>query len=109
MGCSSEWVSGGLMGRSEEPAETAAREVSEEVGLDIDLGDALPVAIRTPDRRHFNFIFRIDFETVGGEAPAPQSPEISGVDWFSPDQLPELAEHVDLLLAAVGLLPPSRP
>lgn len=93
---------GGLLERGETPAATVQREVFEEVGLPIDVGPH-GVAVLTPGRRHFNFVFTASITDAAADGVVPCTPEITAADWFALDALPELLEFTDLLLAAVGL------
>lgn len=49
---------GGLLGRGEEPADAVRREVAEEVGLDIDPGDAVTVRV-DPLQQGVDVVFRV--------------------------------------------------
>lgn len=95
---------GGLMGRNEEPADTARRELREELGLEVSI-DSHPLALRTPWRRHYNFVFRAEVDRLDPATMKGHSPEITDVAWFSVDALPDLTEFTDHFLAAVGLIP----
>ncbi|MGI9641297.1 MAG: NUDIX hydrolase [Acidimicrobiia bacterium] len=97
---------GGLLKGSEEPAEAIAREVREELGLELSV-DGHALAIRTPWRRHYNFVFSATLDYVDPAELRGHSPEIDGVDWFALDALPELSELTDELLVAIGLVPPE--
>jgi len=93
---------GGLLANTEVPAETARREVREELGLDLPI-DGHPIAVRAPRRRHFTFLFTIEIEAVERSAMRGHTPEITDVDWFALDDLPELGEFTHYFLEAVGL------
>ena len=89
-----------------------AREISEEVGLDVTLVSEPAVVVDAPSRR-IDIVFRArpthdaDADLVG-----PSSVEIVEVGWFSPTELPELQwETVQALqaLARASLSPPARP
>ncbi len=107
---SSGWgLPGGLIGRNEDPAATATREMREELGLELVL-DGPPLPYKPPGRRHFNFIYRLSFDPASADPLTSQSPEILAVDWFPLDTLPELAEYTGEFLAALGMLPhPTQP
>ncbi len=93
---------GGLLAGSEVPAETARREIREELGLDLAI-EGHPIAVRAPSRRHFTFLFAIEIEPVDPATMRGHTPEIVDVGWFPLDNLPELGEFTDYFLEAVGL------
>ncbi len=95
---------GGLMDRGEEPAATLMRELVEEVGLHLDLEEP-GLGVKTPGRKHFNILFRAEIDHETAASLSSRSPEITGVGFHPPDDLPELAEHTDLFLQLAGLLP----
>lgn len=95
---------GGLMNRREDPATTAQREIFEELGLDIELS-GLGVAVQTPGRYHFNFLFTAGIDAAAADAVESHSAEITGAKFHDLNQLPELSEFTDLFLAQVGVLP----
>lgn len=95
---------GGFLKGNEAPALAAAREVREELSLELDI-DGHPLAVPTSWRRHYNFVFATTIERLDPEVLRGHSPEISGVDWFPLDDLPELSELTDVFLEAVGFLP----
>lgn len=95
-------IPGGMMDGEEQPGETAVREMREELSVDIDVdGHAIPV--RTPGRKHFNYLFRVPVDDALADRTVPSSPEIVAADWFAMDALPDLAEFTDLFLAELGL------
>mgnify|MGYP001820549410 CR=1 FL=1 len=94
---------GGLVARGEEPADTARREIREELGLEIDVA-AHPIAVRTPWRRHFNFLFTVVVPDMDPVSMLGLNPEISDVDLFDLLALPDLSECTDDFLVAVGAL-----
>lgn len=99
---------GGLLSGDEQPLETARREIREELGMDLDL-EGHPIAVRTPWRRHFNFLFSAVVAPIDPAQLRGHSPEISDADWFWLDALPHLAEFTDHFLEAAGLLPSPPP
>jgi 8-oxo-dGTP diphosphatase len=93
---------GGLMNRNEDPATTAQRELVEELGLEIEL-TGLGIAVQTPGRYHFNFLFKGEIDTASARAVESHSPEITGAEFYDPGQLPELSEFTDRFLETLGL------
>lgn len=83
-------VPGGLLERREDPAAAALREVKEEVGLDVVLlGE--PAVVVDPIPQRVDIVFRARVAPGCDPASAaPRSPEIEGVGWFPPRDLPEL-------------------
>ncbi len=80
---------GGMIGWSEEPADTIIREIEEETGLRVAVAGPPHVEhARRPRRVEWFFDLRLD----GGvpEDATPTSAEIAGVEWFPLDALPEL-------------------
>jgi 8-oxo-dGTP diphosphatase len=100
---------GGLLARREEPRDAARREVREEIGIDVELlGE--PVVVVEPEARRVDVVFSA---RPVSDAPAgslvPTSPEITAVEWFGPDDLPELQEETIAALEALGRRePPQR-
>lgn len=98
---------GGLMGKGEAAGATAVRELREELGLAVSL-EGHGIAVQTPGRRHFNFLFDAAVDAATAASIEPHSPEITGTGFFELDALPELAEFTDLFLEALGLVSPAR-
>jgi 8-oxo-dGTP pyrophosphatase MutT (NUDIX family) len=107
---------GGLLKRNEAPADAAVREVSEEVGLAIEVvGRGTLVADLAP--RRFDFIYRarpVEGQGAGngargvpgpGGVPVdelqPMSPELVAAAWFARDALPELQFETTTALRAI--------
>lgn len=96
-------IPGGMVDADEQPTETAVREMREELAVDLDVArHAIP--IRTPGRKHFNYLFVVRVDDATAEQVGPNSAEITAADWFSTDELPDLAEFTDLFLAELDLL-----
>lgn len=94
---------GGMIDGDEQPGETAVREMREELTVEILVeGHAIPV--RSPGRKHFNYLYRIALDEAAATTVAPNSPEISAAEWFAVDALPALAEYTDLFLVEIGVL-----
>lgn len=95
---------GGLLDNKEVPAQTARREIREELDLDVEVG-LHPIAVRTPWKRHFTMLFTATVERTDVSTMRGHTPEIADVGWFDLDALPELSEFTALFLDAVGLRP----
>lgn len=101
---SRDWsLPGGLMDKKESPGETAGREVMEELGVLVDLDGEHPIPIRSTQRVHFTFVFHAEVSDAVADAAKSTSVEITGVEWFHPDTLPELFDDTALYLEAFGL------
>jgi 8-oxo-dGTP diphosphatase len=93
---------GGLIKRSETVADCARREVTEEVGLDVELTSEPAVVVDTRPQR-VDVVFRA--RPVPGcdpETAAPRSVEIREVRWFPVDGLPDLQHETVSALAALA-------
>lgn len=93
---------GGLTRRREPVADTARREVLEEIGLEVEL-IGRPAVVVDPDPRRVDVIFRA--RPAPGADPAsatPTSPEIAEVRWFAPDELPDMQHETRGALEALG-------
>ncbi|MFI5044511.1 MAG: NUDIX hydrolase [Acidimicrobiales bacterium] len=93
---------GGLSKRGEPPTETAVRETTEEVNLDIVLIGA-PAVVVEPH------LHRVDIVFLARPAPGaalgdvrPNSAEITRVGWFRPDGLPDLQSETSTALVALA-------
>jgi len=94
---------GGLAQRREAVADTARREVKEEVGLDVELlGE--PAVVVDPVPRRVDVIFRArPADGTDPDAAAPTSPEIAEVRWFPAGELPELQHETSAALRVLGV------
>lgn len=103
---------GGLLQRRESAEAAAVREITEEVGLDIELVSE-PVIVVDADVRRIDIAFRARPRPgASTQQVAPASPEIVEVGWFDPTELPTLQpETVAALqaLARASWSPPARP
>ena len=93
-------VPGGLMKRGEHPELALRREVSEEVGVDVDLlGE--PSVVVDPDPQRVDLVYRgrLRDETA---VPRAESVEIVEVRWFRPEELPELQFETSGALMALA-------
>jgi len=93
---------GGLIKRHEDVGDCARREVSEEVGLDIDLVSEPAVVVDSRPQR-VDVVFRA--RPAAGTDPdtaRPCSAEIREVQWFPPGELPQLQHEAAGALAALA-------
>ena len=98
---------GGLLKRNEEPADAAAREAQEEVGLDLVLDDA-PTVVVDPRSRRVDIVYRA--RPIGEQEPSPRSQEIVETRWFSTDDLPRLqGEAARAIMAMSRTSRPTHP
>jgi ADP-ribose pyrophosphatase YjhB (NUDIX family) len=95
---------GGDLARGEQPGAGLARELREELGIEVEVGALTQATLRTHDR-WVTFATRVDVPDEVADRAAARSPEVSGVGWFDPAHLPPL--HGDAVgpLALLGLLP----
>jgi ADP-ribose pyrophosphatase YjhB (NUDIX family) len=101
---------GGVLGRHEQPADGACRELREETGLRLDARDLALVGTHVqPHGRHLDIVFRVverprpaDAASLSGE----DHFEIAETGWFPLDALPALRSEaqraVDLYPALLG-------
>jgi 8-oxo-dGTP pyrophosphatase MutT (NUDIX family) len=95
---------GGLAQRREPVADTARREVLEEVGLAVELVGE-PRVVVDPDPRRVDVIFRArPAEGCDPSTARPTSPEIAEVRWFLPGDLPDLQHETTAALRVLALL-----
>ncbi len=99
---------GGLLQRGEEPADAARRELSEELGIDVEL-QGLPVVVIDVKARRVDVVFHA---RLADESPQPErtdhSPEITDARWFAPDDLPRLLPEAASALIQLGRTFPPR-
>jgi len=94
---------GGYFRRGETPAEAVEREIAEETGLAIAAWDGPPLINFQERRRHIDFIFRTTLEG-GLDAELSGDPhEITALQWFPLDALPEMQPEAEAALVAAGL------
>ncbi len=97
---------GGLSARHETPAQTAARELLEEVGVQLDaaqLQPAVPSARVSAVHQQVDMVFTA---TVPPSVALHIDPaEIIAVDWHAVDALPKLTPTTQALLALYGMRP----
>ncbi len=94
---------GGLIGRRETPIQAARRELQEELHIDVDIADP-PIPFQSPGRRHWNMLFHSLVDPPSHEPVRSHSAEVTGVDWFDVDALPDLAEFTTEMLMLLGVL-----
>lgn len=75
---------GGGLARGEDPPATAVREMREELGVEVELGDPFPVV----DSRYRRLTFLFPATIVSGE-PRVVTPELEEIGWFHPASLPD--------------------
>lgn len=99
---------GGLLRRGEAPPDCARRELSEELGIDVEL-HGQPVVVVDAGVRRVDVIFTGRL-SEGSEQPerTPHSPEIADARWFPPDALPSLLPEATSALIQLGRAHPPR-
>ncbi len=93
---------GGLVQHGEHPRDCALREAKEETDLDIVL-EGPPAVVVEEDPRRVDVIFRA--RPVPGQdldGAGTRSPEVDGLRWFHPSDLPELHQEAATALMALG-------
>lgn len=96
---------GGLLRRGELPADGLLREVSEEVGVDLEVGSLpMPQAVLAPRVRRVDVVYLMS----DGDRYAPtrgrDEDEVIGLGWFALDALPEVSDATVDILRGVRLL-----
>jgi hypothetical protein len=79
--------------------------MAEELTIDTGPIDTPPIAVRAPGRRHFDLVFTVSVNDTRKAEIEPTPPEILEARWFPLDDLPDLVEGTDAILATVGLRP----
>ena len=113
------WCSpGGFCEAGEHPVETTAREIREETGLVVEVGDYLGTWVHAyaddaadPDAEFINVAY-YSATLLGDEPPRPDPAEVSEIGWFAWEELPdELAPPgtLEAVLEAVRSPERSRP
>jgi len=88
----------GFMEYDEDPRETARREVLEETGLEVQIDRLIDVFHTPDDGGAANIVIAYGATVVGGTLLAADDAEV--VEWFSKENLPELAFMPSQQLAA---------
>ncbi len=82
-------VPGGFVNAWENPAEAAARECAEETGLTVSASDLLELVPGLEHPGGAGFVIFYRGEITAGKLQAGD--DADAVDWFGPDELPEIA------------------
>ncbi len=99
---------GGLLRRGEDPADAARRELSEELGIDVEL-QGQPVVVVDARARRVDVIFSARLAEGSAEPErSDHSPEITDARWFPPDGLPSLLPESTSALIQLGRSHPPR-
>jgi 8-oxo-dGTP diphosphatase len=99
-------IPGGFCEAEEHPMVTAAREVREEAGLEVEVTGFLGMWLdRYPDPSDPGAGVTLNayyHATAGAEVGAPDPTETSEIGWFAPDELPPVAfpNHAEAVLSA---------
>ncbi len=96
---------GGDLRRGETVGEALARELREEIGLQVRLAEPVLAAHRVHDR-WVTFVTTVAVNDAVADALSPRSPELSAATWSAPDALPPLHPDVVGPLRVAGVLPP---
>jgi ADP-ribose pyrophosphatase YjhB (NUDIX family) len=96
---------GGLLNRGESAADGVVREVAEEVGLAVDPATLpVPNAVIAPVPRRVDIVYVVRAGAGADSARIADRLEVTGVDWFALDRLPDVSEPTLDILRGVGLL-----
>lgn len=96
---------GGLLRRGESAAAAVVREVSEEVGVDLDPATLpVPHAVVTASVRRVDVVFAVEVGS-GVEARQEDDAEVKRLGWYPLDALPELSRPTQDILRAIRVLP----
>ncbi|MDP9395035.1 MAG: NUDIX hydrolase [Actinomycetota bacterium] len=81
-----DWsLPGGLLGRGEDPATAVAREVQEELGIDVEVGSPV-TALVDPRMQRVDIVYRVDLDESVDVTPQA---EVRYARWMRPDELGE--------------------
>jgi 8-oxo-dGTP diphosphatase len=78
---------GGFVDESEEPVAALRREFEEETGLHVEPLELLRIDIEPYEHRH---VFSVTYLVRGEGEPVPAD-DVEELQWFAPDELPEMA------------------
>jgi 8-oxo-dGTP diphosphatase len=78
---------GGMLENGESPADAATREVLEEVGLDVELGELIGAYYIRRTKPGIRFVFRA--RAAEGALPTLSDDELDDIGWFDPGDLPD--------------------
>jgi 8-oxo-dGTP pyrophosphatase MutT (NUDIX family) len=93
---------GGDLKRGEDLATGGAREVREELGLDVIVPTPELAAARHADR-WVTFVVAVDITDEIADRAGAVSAELTAIGWFAPDQLPLLHRDTVMPLRLVGV------
>lgn len=95
---------GGDLKAGETVRECGARELREELGLDVPVPEPVLAAQRTHDR-WVTFVTSVDVPEQVAAQLGPTSPELTRAEWFRPDALPDLHGDAVAPLRLAGVPP----
>jgi 8-oxo-dGTP pyrophosphatase MutT (NUDIX family) len=104
---------GGWIDRGEDPADCAPREIREELGMEVTLGDLILVRLTLRGVRHLDFAYLC--HPQGDATVGALSPELLGYRWFDLDEVPPLVEFQRIVVEKLrrvrpqGALPSQNP
>lgn len=91
---------GGLVDRGESPAVTVVREMREEVGATVRVVSG-PMVVIDPRYRRLETAFVVELVEGDVEAITVTTPELGGIGWHRPDEVPKLEPETRAILDLV--------
>jgi len=98
---------GGDLKRGETVGQGLARELREEVGLDVAVPEPVQ-AVQRPHDRWVTFVARLEVDDGTADGLGARSAELSSVGWFAPGALPALDPDVVAPLRLAGVAVPAQ-